>query len=191
VVGLSLKIVLPIIFRFIFLENFMHLIIDGYNLLHVDRPKIFLNSVELQWERDQLIERLSAFRHTKPCEITIVFDGWQGGRTTECRERRKGIDLIFTKLGEKADEVIKRLVKERGSGVIVITSDRDISRYVEGMAVTVISSDQFMEKMKTPRLLNEKPLEEEDEEERRRAKKGPSKKLSKKERRVKAILRKL
>ena len=125
----------------------MHLIIDGYNLLHTSRSIIQLNSMELQRERDRLIHQLSAYRRIKPFEITVVFDGWQGGWITEKKKRKEGIELIFSRLGEKADEVIKRLVREKGTGAIVITSDRDVSRYAERLSVPVISSDQFKEKM--------------------------------------------
>ena len=86
----------------------MHLVIDGYNLLHVSRSLIHLNPVQLQWERERLIDQLSAYQKLKPCRITVVFDGWQGGWATEKWESQKGIELIYSKLGEKADEVIKR-----------------------------------------------------------------------------------
>ncbi len=167
----------------------MHLIIDGYNLLHVTRSLIQLSSIELQRERDQLIWQLSAYRQIKRCEITVVFDGWQGGWNSERKEWKDGIELIFSKLGEKADEVIKRLVKEKGSEGIVITSDREIANYAEKMSVAVIPSDQFWEKMEMPVLKIEKDFEE--EEERRGKGKGPSKKLSKKEKRLRATLKKL
>lgn len=169
----------------------MQLIIDGYNLLHVSRSLAQLNSIELRWERDRLINQLSAYRQLRACEITVVFDGWQGGWSTEKKERRKGIELIFSKLGEKADEVIKRLIKEKGSGVIVITSDQDISRYAERMSVTVIPSDQFQEKMEISSIRTEKAIEQDEEEERGEKRKGPSRRLSKKERRVRAALKKL
>jgi uncharacterized protein len=168
----------------------MHLIIDGYNLLHVTRSLIQLSSIELQRERDRLIHQLSAYRQLKPCEITIVFDGWQGGWNTERKEWKKGIELIFSKLGEKADEVIKRLVKEKGSGAIVITSDSEISRYAERMAAAVIPSDQFREKMERSVLKIGKDFEEE-EGERGGKTKGPSKRLSKKEKRTRTALKKL
>jgi predicted RNA-binding protein with PIN domain len=112
----------------------MHLIIDGYNLLHVRRSIFQLNSTDLQRERDRLIDQLSVYRRQRPCQITVVFDGWQGGWASETREVRKGIELIFSRLGEKADEVIKRMVREKGAGSIVITSDREVSRYAEGMS---------------------------------------------------------
>jgi len=168
----------------------MHLIIDGYNLLHVTRSLTQLSSVELQLERDQLINQVSVYRQLKSYEITVVFDGWQGGWSTEKKERKKGIEVIFSKLGEKADEVIKRLVKEKGSGAIVVTSDREVSKYAERMAAAVIPSDQFKEKIERSDLKIEKGFEEE-EEERGFKRKGPSRRLSKKERRLKAALKKL
>jgi predicted RNA-binding protein with PIN domain len=169
----------------------MHLIIDGYNLLHVNRSLIRLNSTQLQWERDRLIDQLSAYQKLKPCGITVVFDGWQGGWSTEKRERKGGIEIIFSRLEEKADEVIKRLAKEKGSGAIVITSDRDVERFAERMAVSVISSEQFREKLEVSANKFEDIFEEEEEEEKGIKKKGLSRRLSKKEKRARAAFKKL
>jgi len=168
----------------------MHLIIDGYNLLYADHPLKPLTALELQAERDRLISQLSAYRHAKSCEVTVVFDGWQGGWSTEKKERTKGIEVIFSRLGERADEVIKRLVREKGAGVIIVTSDRDVSRYAERMSVTAIPSDRFREKMERPltRADKEDGPEEMGEGLKR---KGPSKKLSKRERRARMALKKL
>lgn len=168
----------------------MLLLIDGYNLLHSGRTLANLNSIELQWERDGLIDKLSLYRHAKSIQITVVFDGWQSGWGTEKRERKKGIDLIFSRVGEKADEVIKRLIKEKGSGTIVITSDREISNYANKLSVPVIPSDRFKEKMEDPPFQNVKEIED-DEEERAVKRKGPSRRLSKKEKRKLTALKKL
>ena len=167
----------------------MHLIIDGYNLLHVDRSLTNLNSVQLQWERERLIDRLSTYRKLKPREVTVVFDGWQEGWSAETREKRKGIEIIFSKLGEKADEVIKRLVKEKGSGTVVITSDRDVARFAQRMDLAVIPSEQFEEKLEegSSHMLEESP----EKEESAMKKKGPSRRLSKKEKRARAASKKL
>ncbi len=123
-------------------------------------------------------------------EITAVFDGWQGGWSTEKRERKKGIELVFSKLGVMADEVIKRLVRESGAGATVVTSDREISRYAEKMAVAVIPSDQFKEKMETALIKGEKDFQDEEERSGQK-KKGPSRMLSKKEKRMRSALKKL
>jgi predicted RNA-binding protein with PIN domain len=168
----------------------MHLIIDGYNLLHTDRNLVSINPIQLQRERDRLIDQLSAYRSLRQMEITVVFDGWQGGWPTEKKERKKGIDLVFSKLGEKADEVIKRLAREKGAGVTVITSDREISRYAEKAAVAVIPSDQFKEKMDNALTKGEKDSQNEEERSGEK-KKGPSRMLSKKEKRMRSALKKL
>ena len=169
----------------------MHLIIDGYNLLHVGRFPTALSPTDLQRERDHLIDQLSSYRQTRPCEITLVFDGWQGGWVTEKKEGKKGIELIFSRLGEKADDVIKRLVKEKGPGKIVITSDRDISRYAEKMGAATIPSDQFRERMEMSTVRIEKRTEEDVDERSGLKRKGPAWRLSKKEKRARAALKKL
>ena len=169
----------------------MHLIIDGYNLLHVNRSLSQSDPAALQRERERLIDQLSRYRSQRACEITVVFDGWQGGWGTEKRERQKGMDLVFSKRGEKADEVIKRMVKEKGAGVVVVTSDREISRFAERMSVSAVSSEQFLERMEN--RVFEVPGERfaEEEEERGQAKRGLSRRPSKKERRARRILKKI
>jgi uncharacterized protein len=169
----------------------MHLIIDGYNLLHNNRSLTRLDSIQLRWERDRLIDQLSAYQKLKPSGVTVVFDGWLGGWTTEKREIKRGVEVIYSRLGEKADEVIKRLVKEKGSGAIVITSDRDISRFAERMDAAVIPSEQFQEKLEVSSEKLEEDLVEEEEEEKGIKKKGLSRRLSKKEKRARAALKKL
>jgi hypothetical protein len=165
----------------------MQIIIDGYNLLHAGRLLTRLDALELQGERDRLIDRLSEYRRVKSCEITVVFDGWQGGWSTEKKEKRKGVDVIFSKLGEQADEVIKRLVRARGAGAIVVTSDRDLGRYVERMSVAVIPSDLFKKRLEGAVF----EVEEDVAEDRADRRKGPSKRLSKKQKRLKGALKKL
>ena len=167
----------------------MHLIIDGYNLLHVSRsPK---SLADLERERERLVNVLSAYRRQRPCEMTVVFDGWQGGWITEQKEREKGIDVVFSKRGERADEVIKRMVAGKGAGVVVVTSDREISRFAERMAVTSISSEQFLPRIEQTALRPQRERLREEEEEGGQKKKGPSRRLSKKERRKRAALKKL
>ncbi|MDP2970282.1 MAG: NYN domain-containing protein, partial [Deltaproteobacteria bacterium] len=134
---------------------------------------------------------LSLYRQARSSEILVVFDGWQGGWSTEKKERRKGIELIFSRIGEKADEVIKRLIREKGSGAVVVTSDREISKYADRLSVPVISSEQFQEKLERFTFQPEKEIEVDDEEERGFKRKGPSRRPSKKEKRLKLALKKL
>jgi predicted RNA-binding protein with PIN domain len=171
----------------------MHLIIDGYNLLHVGHSLASMTAFELEGRRDRLIEKLSFYRHAKPCDITVVFDGWQGGWVTEKKDRRKGIDVIFSRLGERADEVVKRLAREKGAGAVVVTSDREIASYAERLAVAVIPSEVFREKLERSSSQGHQGVARNGEEETRpeEKRKGPSRRLSKKEKRRQAALKKL
>ena len=87
--------------------------------------------------------------------------------------------------------MIKRFVREEGSAAIVVTSDRDISRFAERMGAAVIPSEQFQEKLEHTSGGLEEGLEEQEEEERGVKKKGLARRLSKKEKRTRAALKKL
>ena len=66
----------------------------------------------------------------------------------------------------------------------MVTSDREVSRFAERMAVSVIPSEQFLAEDRTNGLPATKGRTcQEEEEERGERKKGPSRRLSKKERR--------
>ncbi|NWJ98391.1 MAG: NYN domain-containing protein [Chloroflexi bacterium] len=107
-------------------------IIDGYNLLRTDPELIRLERNGLESAREALITRLvnaSGLRSAR--SITVVFDGHKNGYPYQTTERRANgrILVIYSKLGESADEVIKRMVAERAgsSGKIrVITRDWEI-----------------------------------------------------------------
>ncbi len=171
----------------------MHLLIDGYNLLHSYRPIFQLNPIQLQWERERLIHQLSFYRQSRSCSITVVFDGWQGGWPAERREKQKGIEIVYSKIGEKADEVIKRLIREKGSGAIVVSSDREIAKFASRFSVAVVSSEQFQEKLRGLDSKKEEAVRKEEEEEgyKDSKKKGPSRRLSKREKRLREALRRL
>jgi len=87
--------------------------------------------------------------------------------------------------------VIKRLAKEKGSGAIVVTSDREVSRFAERMAVAVIPSEQFQEKLEEVSANKLEENLEEEEEEKGIKKKGLARRLSKKEKRARTALKKL
>jgi hypothetical protein len=59
------------------------------------------------------------------------------------------------------------------------------------MAIPVIPSDQFREKIERSEEKGHEVFEKEEEEEKDFKKKGPSRRLSKKEKRAKAALKKL
>ncbi len=176
----------------------MHIIIDGYNLIRQSDSLRRFERLGLEKGREELIKRLAPYRKLKGHRITVVFDGWIGGPLREERQREAGIRIIYSRRGEKADEVIKRIARKRsGEELVVVTSDREIAQAVERSGGVAIASPEFETRMILEgqmALLGEKgvsPEEEDDEEIRRGGKKGPSRRLSKKERLTERRRRKL
>ena len=106
-----------------------HFIIDGYNLMKTDPELAMLLRGGLEFAREALIKRVEMAAGLKAAgSITIVFDGHQGGQPQETRQRRGRMLIIFSKLGETADDVIKRLVASYSTPeeVKVITRDWEL-----------------------------------------------------------------
>jgi hypothetical protein len=170
------------------------IIIDGYNLIRQSSTQLPYDSQGLIGGREKLIEMLTRYRTLKHHPIVVVFDGWQEGSLTEKRTKEKGIDIIYSKRGEKADEVIKRLVSNSKDELIVVTSDLEITHFCQSRRCEVITSPLFEEKMEFSFLASMKGLEEDDDERpllHSTKKKGPARKLPKSKRRLLSRLKKL
>ncbi len=168
-------------------------IIDGYNLLHVS-PEFSVRREELlENARNRLIEKLSRYKSQKNVSVAIVFDGWKGGMPTQSQEKLKGIKIIYSKLGEKADEVIKRIIADSSEEVVVVSSDREIRDFAEKHNTVSVSSSEFERKIEMASLYQMKGYDEEDYEDRKVStkKRGNPKKLSKAERKKRAKTKKL
>ncbi|MEI7591503.1 MAG: NYN domain-containing protein [Deltaproteobacteria bacterium] len=121
----------------------MNIIVDGYNLIRQSIPLRSAEKISLEAGRRALLVALDAYQQQKRHQITVVFDGWEGGTPQEERDVFKDINIIYSKLGEKADEVIKRIVAQGSDNFTVISSDRDIANYVIRRGYSAISSLDF------------------------------------------------
>lgn len=172
----------------------IHLLIDGYNLLGCSSGLDRLEDKTLEEAREDLIEKLAVYRGLKQAKITLVFDGGKGGYPTRRTERKRGIGIIYSKLGEEADEVIRNLIRDKSHSYVVVSSDNEIMSFAEGNGLTALRSSEFKGKMEMASYMTEKGMEEEDENYTpliNTRKKGNPRKLSKKERKRRADLRKI
>ena len=178
----------------------MHIIIDGYNLIRQSDALRRYERFSLEDGRKALIRSISLYKKQRGHKVTVVFDGWQGGPVEEERDKLSGIDIIYSRKGEKADEVIKRMVQERAEEIVVVTSDRDIADFVSRRGGTAISSPEFDELMgRTKTAVSEharhteeiSDKEEDDGTKGRAKKKGPSRRLSRKKKSAMVRVRKL
>lgn len=169
------------------------IIIDGYNLIRQSPDLRQYDCEELARGREKLIAMLASYRMHKPCSMTVVFDGWETGDLTEHRSLEKGIDIVYSRRGEKADEVIKRLVFQSREALIVVTSDSEITHFCKGRRCEVIPSPIFKEKVDLAHYAAQKGCRESEDPlpPRSTRKKGPAKKLPKSKRRQLGSLKKL
>jgi uncharacterized protein len=177
----------------------MHIIVDGYNLIRQSDTFRQSERKSLEEGRNALIRSLAAYRQLRGHRITVVFDGWMGGSPTEERDLAGGLEIIYSRLGEKADEVIKRLLAKGDEEILVVTSDREIAVFATRRGKTAIASAEFdalLARSTAGSSAKDTPGAEmtdgEDEDDRTGMKrKGPSRRLSKQKRAALARIRKL
>jgi hypothetical protein len=123
----------------------MHLIIDGYNLLALTGTTGGLPHSDDA--REALLRDLAAYRHRKGHAVTVVFDGWQRGQLIEGREHRAGVEVIYSKRGERADQVIERLSAEYGTDCAVVSSDHEVMRAARANGAVIMKAPEFAQKL--------------------------------------------
>jgi predicted RNA-binding protein with PIN domain len=176
----------------------MHIIIDGYNLIRQSDTLRRFEKTSLEEGRKALIRFILPYRQAKNHRITVVFDGWKTGSSMEVRDREGGMNVIYSRRGEKADDVIKKIAESSGEEILVVTSDRDIASFVERRGGTAVPSRDFeaivgMKSRETRATsgIAEDKVDDDDSEPPGNRKKGPAKRLSRRERDYRKRIQKL
>jgi len=170
----------------------VHLIIDGYNLIRQSSFFQEIEARELEAGREALLAALSAYRQDRSQhKITVVFDGWDKGGLKESRDRRAGLAIIYSRRGEKADEVIKRLLAQERSRAVVVSSDRELQDYADHVGAAWISAPQFETSHLRPAAAGQPEPDEEAPSAPGTQKKGPSRRAPKRQRQRRQRLKKL
>ena len=167
-----------------------HLIVDGYNFIGHDGGL----RGDLRGRRDQLIQRLTTYQRQRGHRLTVVFDGWRSGWPTEHAEWIGGVEVIYSREGEQADEVIARLAREEGAAVVTVSSDRAVQLAVRAAGGVAVSCGEFERKLMESARYESAAVSEKDEEPEAAApsvKKGNPRRRSKADRRKAVKLRKL
>lgn len=163
----------------------MDVIIDGYNLLALDKRL----DRGLEQSRNALIRTVAHYRACKPWNVIVVFDGWRSGSASETILKQDGVIIVYSRLGEKADAVIVRIAREKGSGCVVVSSDREIRNDVERFGAVAIHAQEFSAILQTLDGANAGEDSEDRNDDGPTA--GASHRLSKTERKRQEKLRKL
>ncbi len=151
----------------------------------------------MESQRNHFLNALIEYREKKEHDITVVFDGWKGGGK-ETSTVIGGIQVIYSGIGERADDVIKRIISSRRRRWIVVSSDRDIVNYSWSSDCVPVKSEIFERKMfetirqeKGGSDLQQDENDIYEDEVSPFGKKGNPRKLSKKEKLVRNAISKL
>ncbi len=173
----------------------IHLIIDGYNLIRQSPSLSILDRQDLEAGREELIRRLALYRQAKPFPITVIFDGSNQANLPGPKKVEKGVRIIFSRMGQKADDVIIQMARESREGAMVVTSDRRLQIEAERYHATVIASEDFEQKMEMVLRVNQNGIDSDDSDEgpeiKGTQKKGPSRRLPRKLRKARKRVERL
>jgi predicted RNA-binding protein with PIN domain len=101
----------------------VHLVIDGYNV-----TKTGYGTLPLERQRDRLVTGLGALAARSGAEVTVCLDGAALDGPVAVSAPR-GVRVLFSRPGEIADELIRRLVAAEPAGrpLVVVSSDREVA----------------------------------------------------------------
>ena len=119
-----------------------HLIVDGYNV-----TKKGFADISLEQQRSRLVNGLGGLAAQTRVEVTAVFDGAE--RVVGLPPAPRGVRVLFSKKGETADDLIRRLVRAEPAGrpVVVISSDKEVADGVRRHGAYPLGSDALLRRL--------------------------------------------
>ncbi len=170
----------------------IHIIIDGYNLMRQSRSLSVADPPDIQRGREALLKRLDHYRRIRAHQITVVFDGSGAPSFSTSTDLFRGIEITFSKRGESADTVIKKMSDRLKEKALVVSSDREIMDHAVLQGAAAISSPEFDRILSHASENNDmNEMENDTSWALTTKKKGPRRRLSKTERRSRLKIQKL
>lgn len=119
-----------------------HLVVDGYNV-----TKRGFGEMSLEQQRKRLITGLGGIAAQTGDEVTVVFDGAE--RMHGLPPSPRGVRVLFSRKGETADELIRRLVRAEPSGrpVVVVSADREVADGVRRHGAYPLGADALLRRL--------------------------------------------
>ncbi|MFJ1752516.1 NYN domain-containing protein [Kitasatospora sp. NPDC088134] len=114
----------------------VHLVVDGYNVTKTGYPQL-----PLEQQRMRLLGGLAMLAQRTQAEVTCVFDG-QDLDVPVIMAPPRGVRVRFSRTGETADELIRRLVRAEPQGrpVVVVSADKEVADGVRKAGARPVAS---------------------------------------------------
>lgn len=122
-----------------------YLFVDGYNIINSWERLRELRDNDFQGARDKLIHILEEYKHYSQIEIILVFDAHLVKGNSGITENYNGLEVVYTKESETADQYIEKKLDEIGriKKVRVATSDWVEQQIILGRGGTRISAREL------------------------------------------------
>lgn len=119
-----------------------HLMVDGYNV-----TKRGFGEMSLEQQRNRLVSGLGGIAAQTGAEVTVVFDGAE--RVPGLPPAPRGVRVLFSRKGETADELVRRLVRAEPAGrpVVVVSSDREVADGVRRHGAYPMGADSLLRRL--------------------------------------------
>jgi predicted RNA-binding protein with PIN domain len=119
-----------------------HLVVDGYNV-----TKTGFGEISLERQRGRLVSGLGGLAAQTGAEVTVVFDGAE--RVVGLPPAPRGVRVLFSRKGETADELIRRLVRAEPAGrpIVVISSDKEVADGVRRHGAYPLSAGTLLRRL--------------------------------------------
>lgn len=122
-----------------------YLFVDGYNIINSWDDLRELSSLSLEVAREELIDIMAEYQYYSGTKVIIVFDAHMVKSNSGKSENIKGVDVVFTKESETADQYIEKVLDNIGrvKSVRVATSDWMEQQIILGRGGTRISAREL------------------------------------------------
>jgi predicted RNA-binding protein with PIN domain len=121
------------------------ILVDGYSLLH-SWPELAPGQARHSaLAREELVNILTQYHDATGEPITVFFDG-AGHRGAPKNESRAAVEVLFSRAGQTADDMIERAAlrfQDYGE-VLVVTNDRAERDQVSGVGGMTSSCENFI-----------------------------------------------
>jgi predicted RNA-binding protein with PIN domain len=119
----------------------VHLLVDGYNAAR--SPGAF-GDLDLELQRERLIDEVSRLAGRRGATAIIVFDGADVAPGTR-RRRRGPVAIEYSRASETADDhMVALLARLPADPVVVVTNDRELQARAAAQGATIATSNQLM-----------------------------------------------
>lgn len=166
-----------------------HIVIDGYNYMMRTHGVRGRDGSGLDILRREVLQKLARYKRSKGARVTVVFDAYNSLSPDRQRENYLGIDVVYSRENETADDVIIGWIREGRPNMVVVTSDRAILDEAKRAGVAFITP-QRLEEMMTAAVAD-RDKDSEDDGEPELVKRGNPRKLPKKLRKATKVILKI